>query len=107
MLDRGRGCEAVAARREDRTTRPRVLPAVLLLASACGVCAALYLSADYGSSLQTELEGRGRNHVAGNETAAASGISAAHRLKLKAKKEDHKARALRLQVLADFWSTDP
>ena len=112
----------MVARREDRTMRPRVLPVALLLASACGFCAALYLTGDSGQWRETELEGgRGRQHGAGNETAAASEISAGQRLKLKAEKEDHKSRALRLQVLAEhasreerisgipmnFWSTDP
>ena len=95
----------MVARRENRTTRPRLLSGALLLASACGVCAALYLTGDSGPLRETELEGgRGRQHGAGNETAAASEISAGQRLKLKAEKEDHKSRALRLQVLAEHGS---
>ena len=48
MGDRAGGSGAVVARHEDRTTRPRVLPVALLLASACGFCAALYLTGDSG-----------------------------------------------------------
>ena len=105
MGDRAGGSGAVVARHEDRTTQPRVLPVALLLASACGFCAALYLTGDSSQWREAELEGgRGRQHGAGNETAAASEISAGQRLKLKAEKEDHKSRALRLQVLAEHGS---